>query len=475
MLLSNRRIAVLHALLAGMTATWLTPFLMLMWPVALPAWTAFFALLGSLLAWMLFLELLSRRFDSPQYDLLALAALVVATLLLVRVALFPGGPPWSLSWVGRAIGDAAATPRGLPRVVTLLLASLIVWQRASAATSRDLHFFGVGLSFRIGLLLLVLGGGVLGALRGVAPVSLLWLYLVLGLSAVAVSRISQKAIGAQSAGRILPPGRLAQALLAVGAAAGVSWLVSLAYTQGGIMRFLSLFAPVWRLVRPALLALILFLARLLEPLLAWVEALARRLMAGGQVLTPNTGPIAGPAAEPNPVEALQRLPLEMIRDILLILLAVLAGAVLVALLLVYLERVRRGGLAGQEEEEGLERATFGGGILERTTGALRNAAGLLRRFGVSRNLLAAISVQNIYANLCRLGRERGAPRRPSQPPDAYLPILASVFPGGEEQLGRITAAYMRVHYGDHPVRGEELAALREDYRALRKGVGSTGR
>ena len=86
--------------------------------------------------------------------------------------------------------------------------------------------------------------------------------------------------------------------------------------------------------------------------------------------------------------------------------------------------------------------------------------------GFGRDLLAAISVQNIYANLCRIGRQRGRPRLISQPPDAYLPVLAVVFPGEEERLRRITAAYMRVHYGAHPVSGEELAALREDYRVL---------
>jgi hypothetical protein len=472
LLLTNRRIALLHLLLAGMTAAWLTPFLTLVWPAGLSPWAGFAALLGGLLAWMLFMELLSRRFESPQYDVLALGALLVVGLVLVRVVLFPGGPPWSLAWVGRAIdtmSDVGGAERGLPRAITLLVVNLVLWQRASAATSRDLHFFGVGLSFRIGLLLVVLGGGLAGALRGTAPLSMFWLYLALGLSAVAVSRVSQKAIGAQSTGRILPAGRVAQTLLAVGAAVGASWLLSLAYTQDTLIRFLRLFAPVWRILRPVLLAAILFLARLLEPLLVWVEALAERLMAGNPIMTQDQGPIIGAAPDPSQGDALGRLQLDTLRDILIIVFAVLAVALLVGFLLVYLERVRRGGVRGEGEEEGQEPASFGGGILGRTVGALRRAGGMVRRFGVGRDLLAAISVQNIYANLCRLARERGAPRPPSQPPDAYLPTLLRVFPGGEEQLGRITAAYMRVHYGDHPVRAEELAALREDYRVLREG------
>jgi hypothetical protein len=83
-------------------------------------------------------------------------------------------------------------------------------------------------------------------------------------------------------------------------------------------------------------------------------------------------------------------------------------------------------------------------------------------------LLAAISVQNIYANLCRLARQRGYPRHPAQPPDDYLPVLAQAFSGQEEALTRITAAYMRVHYGDRPVTPDELAEVRRDYRLVRK-------
>jgi hypothetical protein len=84
-------------------------------------------------------------------------------------------------------------------------------------------------------------------------------------------------------------------------------------------------------------------------------------------------------------------------------------------------------------------------------------------------LLAAVSIENIYANVCRLARRRGYGRAPSQPPDDYLPELVRAFEGHGEALGRITSAYMRVHYGDHPLTRAELAAIREDYRSLREG------
>lgn len=471
MLLANRRVAFLHLLLAAMQAAWIAPFLALTWNAAPSPWGAYAITLGGLLTWMLVFELLSRAVESPLYDTLALALLFAITLLLARLALYGGGRPWDLSWIGRALVDAANWTSGLPPIIVLVGASLVVWQRASAATSRDLGFFGVGVTFRGGLLLLLLGGALLTGFRGVAPLGLLWLYLAAGLSAVAVSRISEKATAAQSIGRLLPPQRLLQTLGAVAAAVGMSWLLSLVYTGAYIGGFIHLFEPLWKLVRPLFVALMGILERLLGPVLVWLVEVLRRMMSGLEPVLPQIGTAAaGGDTEPNAVERLQAWPLELLRDALVFIMIGAALLGLIVFLLLYLERVRKSGLQGEVEGEEQDRATFGGGILGRALDSLRGAAGLIRRFGVGRELLAAISVQNIYANLCRIARQRGKPRLPSQPPDAYLPVLAQAFPGEEERLGRITAAYMRVHYGDHPAHGDELAMLREDYGVLREGV-----
>jgi hypothetical protein len=96
--------------------------------------------------------------------------------------------------------------------------------------------------------------------------------------------------------------------------------------------------------------------------------------------------------------------------------------------------------------------------------------GLVQKFGVSGQLLAAISVQNLYANLCRLAAREGHPRRPATPPDTYLPTLVAVFGKDDADraaaLGRLTDAYMRVHYGDQPITAQELRELQADYRQI---------
>jgi hypothetical protein len=135
--------------------------------------------------------------------------------------------------------------------------------------------------------------------------------------------------------------------------------------------------------------------------------------------------------------------------------------------LLSLGRIRGGRRAEESEEELEEEITAGGGIMGRGLRWLRDRAGLVRRFGVGRELLAAISVQNMYANLSRLAGRRGYPRHPAQPPDRYLPELVEAFGGHQDALSRITIAYMRVHYGDRPVTIGELARLRKDYDQVR--------
>jgi hypothetical protein len=143
----------------------------------------------------------------------------------------------------------------------------------------------------------------------------------------------------------------------------------------------------------------------------------------------------------------------------------LIGGVIMAvvlLLLVLFVRTRQRGLGEEPEQSTQSGLVLGGNPFAR----LRNLGRLLRRYGVGPGLLAAISVQNIYANVSRLAGRRGYPRTAAQSPDEYLASLQAAFPHEIEKLIRLTAAYMRVHYGDRPVATAELMQLREDYAVL---------
>jgi hypothetical protein len=482
MLLADRRMRLIYLCLAGMEAAWITPFWLLIYRPARAPWLAYGTILAGLLAWTLALELLSRtKVESPRFELVALGLMTLTSLLAVRLALYGGRPVYDVRWFGEALAATLNFQGGFPLPLALVLANLFLWQRATHATSRELTFFGVGVSFRLGMLLLIVGAGLLAHLRGQMPAGdhgagswlafsslLVWLYFGLGLTATAVARIREKAADAQSAGATLPPRRFAQLLLAVGLTVGGAGLLSLVYTPAGFFALFRRLDPLWQLVKVPLVALFLWLARVLEPFFLWLEAQLMLFLEGRGIDVRPQNPLA-PLAQKQ--EALAQAPnplwtiLANVGIGLAIIVAVLIAA---AFLVLYLEKVRRGQMHEQAEEEGAEAVTLGGGILSRGIQTLREMAGLVRRFGLSRQLLAAISVQNIYANLCRLARQRGHPRRPAQPPDDYLPVLARAFPGQEEPLGRITAAYMRVHYGERPVSQAELACVRADYQRVRK-------
>jgi hypothetical protein len=467
-LLADRRTALILACMSVMEAVWITPYFLLLFDGAAPAPVASFGLiLAVLLGWMLALELIDRtEIASPLYEIVTFGLMLASGLLMTWLLVFRPGQA----------GEAAGRLRP---AAAIFLSNLFLWHRATTAIGRDLIFFAVGMSFRRGLLLLVFGAALYGVLESPAPggrggslLPLLWLFLGSGLAAVALARIEEKSTSAQSAGAPLPPRRLAQLALAIAATVGLVALLSHFYTRESFASGLRALAPVWRLIEPALVALLVFIGRLLDPLFRAVQAFFASLMAGREF-----APLAEPLA-PALTEGQQALSRDMpywltdvLPRVLMVLVGLLAVAAVVAFLLLWLERSRRGRRAGETEEEGVEISAPDMGFLARGVASVRGMASLVGRFGASRELLAAVTVENIYANVCRLARRRSYGRRPAQSPDHYLPSLVRAFPGHAEALERITAAYMRVHYGDRPVAPEELERLRADYRAIRETPG----
>lgn len=472
MLLTASRTRLIHLCLLGMEVGWFVIFWSLLYPPAAASpWLAYFGLAATLLTWMLALDLLARSpLKSPAYDVLALGLMALTSLLAVRLFLYGRTPALDFRWIDQFVQGLLDFRRGVPPALALIGANLFLWQRATVATSRDLGFFSVGVSFRLGLLLSIAGLALWTFLRSQAPVDFLWLYVFLGLLAVALARINDKATDAQSAGNPLRASRLLQLVLSIGVTLGVARLLAAAYTPEGIRGFLRSFDPVWQFVRPAVMLMLRLLAQLLNPIFVFLEDLLRSLFRGNW---PDQEADA-PALDLDRLAAEHEaslVPAWLSQALLGILTAVVvigAAAMLLGVLVLYLEKARSATEGEESEEESTEALTFGGGMLGRGLRALGDAARLVGRYGLSRRLLEAISVQNMYANLCRLAAERGHARPPAQPPDAYLPALAHAFPGHDDALARITTAYMRVHYGDRAATPDELLQAREDYLAIRQ-------
>jgi hypothetical protein len=477
MLLTDRRLGLLYFCLAGMEIAWITPFFLLLYrPLAdMSAWVIFTGLFGTLLVFMLVLELLNLlQVDWPFYELAVVGLIFVGSLLFVRFWLYGDMSAGDFRWLGNTLGAVFDLHQGIRPELILILTSVLLWQRAANATSRDVGFFGVGVSFRLGLLLLIVGAGVLSILRGQDARPILWLFLVFGLTAVALARTHEKATDASSVGSLPSLRRLGGLFLAVGITVGAAGFASLFYTPDRIKRTLLVaLRPLWPLLSPVLQLLLQALFLVLKPLFLALEWLLMLLLQ--DLDWTFIGDVFGAFGEASAPEQVAEQAEGVFSGVppwvwtgLRYFLVLLGILLVVGFVLLFLNRLRVKSRRDEAEETGDEGITFGGVTIGRGLRWLRDTLGLVRRFGLSRQLLAAISVQNIYANLCRLARGRGLPRHPAQPPDDYLPVLAQAFPDQEEALSRITAAYMRVHYGEQPVTTAELAQLRQDYNQVRK-------
>jgi hypothetical protein len=457
-----------------MEVAWFTPYLLLLFwgSPGLSTWGTYITLLAALLAWMVALDFLSRRqVASPRFELAVLGLILLSSALLVRGLLYYTREPGDLSWLGNAVAALGDFRAGLRPEWALILVNLFLWQRAASASSRDIGFFSTGVSFRLGMLLLIFGAALFGHFRGQDARPFLWLYFGLGLLAVSLARVHEGASGARSTGMPLPWTRLVQIVLAAGLTVAVAAGLSSWYTTGEIKGFLGWLAPLWRLLAIVLVRMLVLLFMILLPLLVWLQQRLQGLDLRSLIDAFNAFGQALQSLQRQDIAKGPALPAWVgivLRDL----------GILVAILLalgfiwLYLERILSQHIRDQAESETGEDVTLGGGALQRAGQRVRDWLSLVRRFGFGTQLLAAVSVQNIYANLCRLARQRGYPRRPAQPPDDYLRLLECAFVGQEAALARITAAYMRVHYGDRPVSAEDLAGLRADYRQVRASGGS---
>ena len=482
-MLLNRRLRILFICTAGMDVVVFTPFFLLMlgapflWrggtvPAQPEILTPLLWLWPAILAAIFVLEVLNRsRLGDRGYFLSTFGLMTITTLLAVRFTLHRGVGLGDWAWAGNIVDTLFNFHRGLLPEFMVVAAALFVWQRAIGATSRSVHFFRVGMGFRIGVLLLFLGGGLLTgfhpAYRDGAEI-LLWVYFGLGLVAVAVSRLDDKSKDAlTSKGALMPPRMLAALTLAASISVGLMVLLGSGFTPENIRRAIHWFDPLWIWLGTLLVRLLALFFLLLTPVFNFLERLFLLLMANSSLaeVLRNLSQSQPPEETAQQLEQMEPLPGWLFSAIRYGVVTVILLIVLF-MILIFLARVQARRNADEGESVDREAMRLDGNLMQRGLDRLRNLAKLIGRYRLGTDLLAAITVQNMYANLTRIARRRGYPRRPAQPPDEYLPDLSHAFPGQETALRRLTGAYMRVHYGDRPISREELRTLRQEYQIV---------
>lgn len=410
-----------------------------------------------------------QSIESPRREGYLLGAIVLSSFLLIRVSLYPTASLFDFRWIGNTFSAIFNFTDGWRAEIAVILLNLFLWVQVVLSLGRTLTFMAVGLSFRLSLLVAIIGNAFLFVATGLSlPLQLFTILLVFGLFAVAIARIDEKSIAGQhSTGAILSWDRLGLLGVAVAVALSFGLLLAQIYTPQSISTVLRWFSPLWVFIGAVVARIFSALFWLMSPLIQWFIDKVRSLTEGIELLEPertsNSGEFESlPNAEFFSVsQFLQEWTLVRYLFVLLIIAAV-AAFLWLFFVRPYLRQI-------EDEEESLEQESvnLGLGGLRSGLDRLRNLAKLVGRFGFSLELLDAISIENMYANLCRIARQRGYPRQPNQPPDQYISALREAFPGQGDDLQRLTSAYMRVHYGDQSIERQELNELRSLYQTVR--------
>jgi hypothetical protein len=426
--------------------------------------------------WILAVDLLSAaQADAPEEGqsgssedhvaALIFASILVSSVILVRVLLYPTTPLGQFTWIGAAMRGLVSFEEGIGPELLVILTNILLWQRALQSGTPNLHFHGLTARVRR-LWSFSLGAAVYVTL--ISPIDLLPPALAafpIGLMCLVVGRSDEKATAAGSVGRPLRWWHMAELAIVVLAVWGFGLMLSAAPTAW-LVSFLDI---VFGLILLGVLQVLLVLVFLLYPVVLEIVGFFMRAFDVTDVTPPSLEEPGAFLSEEIPlIRAIEQLPpwaLDLLRIGALVL--VLMGA---ALLVTIIWRAARPRRYGSVQRERSRWALPDGSFLRQGLARVQDVLALARQIGIGQQLLAATSVRNIYANLTRMATQRGYPRQKHQPPDRYVDDMARAFVGFEQPLQRITAAYMRVHYGDHPIERAELEQIQSDYREIRDAL-----
>ena len=465
------RYHTLRIAFAGTEMSWFTPFFIVFVPAA-RAWPPL--ALGALLLlvelgfyfWSEFAE--RRQLSGGVERLTALLALPVLILLGWRIFLFPGLPVGDMRWIPAAF-SGLVTSQGAG-FWAIMATVLFLWWRGLSLSRREFDFEAVSFSFRVGLLLLVVGTLLLSATADREVLAFIFPFFFFSLIAVSLARLEEVGRIRGEVGTLFDLTWLGILLGTIVLVLGAGLLLVLVARPESIEAIRALWAPVGNWLLNAVAFVVTIVLWPFEPLLRWLSA----LFAEGFRLMEESGALQTFLAV-GPIEVEQNDPETVSRVFEMILTAVrmLCGlGVLAALLgggLWALQRERKRQREEAEVHEDLE-AGLGdalAGLLRGVRDRLRGAANLVGQFGMGSDLLTAISVRNIYANTTRLAKKRGYPRHKARTAYEYLPDLQAAFPAAGREAQQITDAYVSVAYGDLPTSKEELADLRAAYERLK--------
>ena len=392
---------------------------------------------------------------------IGLGVLLVWIVLTLRLTLYRHYSLFSLAWIGEMAAHVSEE-KALFRDLTIVFTVLAFWWRGLSLAGRPLDFDLIGTYFRMGVLLMAVTVALASRLLDWSLIPFVLGYFFLSLLAVALARAEE--VGRWRAGLPFPfgPGWI----LSITAAAGTVILIATGlialFTGENLVQVLALLGPIWNAISYLIAGALTILFIIINPLISALINLILKTAEGSGINVPE---LFNPAIELELGETLAEPPMTnfALYQPILTGLVVLGAVLIVALTFGRLWRARN--QLGQAQTKPVSREREP--LADR---ARRGLGSLIGQIGFLNRWYTAASIRRIYAQMAATAGHQGYPRADSETPLEYLPTLVDAWPELDEELGTITDAYIRVHYGELPETPGELEAIRAAWKRVQSGV-----
>ena len=465
-----RELAVLALMV--MELSWIVPWYRSLTPATyeVTVWRVFFVLLGLLLVANLSTRLMNFLDLKIRIRQVVTLLLLVASIFIALKLLLYETEPLSFNTLFTRPFHAMSDLRGLiPDEFLVIVVVLVVYWRGLTLATKYIDPMSVRSNFYFGLGMFVAFIFINTIVTGETPGPMLYTFFASALIAMGAARIytiTQLRGGARNPFDLRWfLGILVTTLVIVGLAGAVAWVAS---DRSSIIGGIS------GLVMGVFGAIMLVL---ISPLIFFMERMADAMPQGsGAVqsmievlddLRSTFGEIAnnlfGLFNIPGLLDWVQRLkPFLLWGFVVVIFLAILFSISRWLINERRSELDEREGMIGRGDMISLLRKA----VQDRLDGLGQSLFGR-SRLRPGQRWLAAAKIRRIYALMMDLARQLGIPRPPASTPLEFQPTLEDMLPDVKADVGLITAAYLRVRYGEIPETSEEIQQVENAWDQVR--------
>jgi hypothetical protein len=389
--------------------------------------------------------------------------LILAILISLQVLMYPQGDVSFTEAINLSLDRLADVRVLIPDELVVIGVVLIIWRSGVVFGGRGLGSRGVIGQLSLGIVMFTIFGFFNSMITGETPGTFLFLFLFSSLIAKGAARVSL--ISRLRGGTISPfdrswlMGFILSALIVVAVAGGIGILLAgnvgeLAFK--GLITVIS--GIVMILLYPIAYIVLLFGEWLRSSLPApeIPEPVETVIPLGPETLDPGTLPIEEIMAIPAWIQYVKP--------------TIIFGFIILVVFIV-LRQVRKA------QERRMQKAPFEsiyeiGNFFEALKAAFEGSGmTVLERINAVRlryvdRIKAAERIRIIYAKLLDLCYDLDIPRKESQTPLEFLPVIEMVLHTRERELFVITNAYIRVRYGEYPETKNEVQEVEDAWDSV---------